>query len=675
MSETREILTTCPRDCYDACGVRVVLRGDAIDRVTGAPDHPANRGSLCGKCTLAYNGAWRDPEQRLLTPLRRAGPKGEGRFEAIGWDEALDEIAGRLNGLIAADRAGDILTAHYTGTCSALANQFPMRFFNAIGATEVEPDTICNLSGHLALGYMLGDSTKGFDPRTAADSTCLIVWGANPSASGPHVDKHWLAEFPGKVIVIDPVRTPTASRADLHLRPFPGSDSALAFGLLHALQARGRFDRAFIDAHTLGADELAADIAAWTPARAAEATGIPEAQILAAADLYAAGPSMLWLGQALCRQPRGGNAFRAAALLPALTGQIGKPGTGLYFLNGKGATRGLDMGQIARADLRSAPTSPISHMDLCGHLEQAPRDKALILWNINIAASNPDQTRLWRALSEESLFTVVLDLFATDSTRFADIVLPAASFLEFDDLAGSYFHLSLGAQAKAVEPMGQSLPNQEIFRRLARHMGLSEPALFEDDGPILDALLAPHGLSFEDLKARGHFYPQDEAAVLWSDLSFPTPSGRIELASAQAEADGLPRTPQPDPDPRPQDDRLRLLSPASPWHMNSSYDNDEGIRRQAGRAEVVLHPADAAARGLATGDRVRLWNDAGALELTVNCSEDVPRGVALSPKGRWPRHEGDGNINRLNPGLRADMGDSTGLHGVEVFAAASGVSA
>ena len=285
VSET-SILTTCPRDCYDSCGIRVVMKGDEIDRVTGDAKHPANRGSLCGKCSLAYNGVWRDPAKRLGKPLKRVGSKGEGRFEEVSWDEALGEVAARLKGLIGAGRAADILTAHYTGTCSIIANQFPMRFFNHIGATEVEPDSICNLSGHVGLGYVLGESAKGFDPRTAKDSRCLVVWGANPSASGPHVDKHWLSEFPGTSIVIDPIRTPTAARADLHLRPFPGTDAALAFGLMNVLMDDGKLDSEFIEAHTVGFDELEPLIDDWTPSRAARATNVSEGEIRAAADAY-----------------------------------------------------------------------------------------------------------------------------------------------------------------------------------------------------------------------------------------------------------------------------------------------------------------------------------------------------------------------------------------------------
>ncbi|MFT5389851.1 MAG: anaerobic selenocysteine-containing dehydrogenase [Gammaproteobacteria bacterium] len=665
MSETY-ITTTCPRDCYDSCGIRVVLNDGKIDRVTGDAGHPANRGSLCGKCALAYNGVWRDENARLSTPLRRIGAKGEGRFEPISWDEALETVAGKLNGLLSAGRHQDIITAHYTGTCSAIANQFPMRLLNVIGATEVDPDSVCNLSGHVALDYVLGESTKGFDPRTARDAQCLVVWGGNPSASGPHVDKHWLAEFGGTVVVIDPIVTPTAKRADIHLRPFPGTDAALAFAMMHALKAQGALDAAFIAAHTVGFEHLEVLIDAWSPERAAEVTGVAPADIVAAAQAYGAGPSLLWLGQALCRGPTGGNAFRAAAMLPAVTGNIGKPGTGLLFLNGKGATRGLDMGYVGRADLRASDSETVSHMDLRERLEQVP-DSALLLWNINIAASNPDQQRLLQALRSPDLFTVVAELFMTDSARYADIVLPAASFLEFDDLVGSYFHLSVGPQAKATEPVGEALPNQEIFRRLARVMDRTESELFESDESVLAHLMAPLGMSFDALKARGTVYPSAEPVVLWADLTFPTPSGKIELASERAAAAGLPLTPIPDPLPRPAGDALRLLTPADEWHMNSSYDNEPRIRQRTPQAQITLNSADASARGLKGGETVTVWNDVGRLTMALRVDDMTPVGVAWAPKGQWPSHATDGlNVNALNSGLRADMGDSTALHGVEV---------
>lgn len=669
MSERSHIRTTCPRDCYDSCGIVVELEAGRVRRVLGDREHPVSRGSLCAKCAIAYNGVWLDPQARLTRPLRRTGPKGEGRFEPVSWDEALNGIAGRLNA-IRAEEPARILTGHYTGTCSVLANMFPMRFFNAIGATEIEPDTICNNAGHVALNYVLGSSAKGFDPRTARDTRCLVVWGCNPSASAPHAHDHWLREQPGRLVVIDPIRTPTAEIADIHLAPLPGTDAILAFGMANVMLHEGLVDEAFIAAHTVGFEALQPLIAATPVARAASVTGVPQSRIEEVARLYAEGPSLLWLGQALQRQASGGNVFRACAMLPALTGNIGRPGAGLYYLNGKGPTRGMDLSVVSRPDLRPAGARSISHMDLVEALDDPARSAALILWNINVVASNPRQRDLRRALMREDLLTVAVDLFPTDSAAYADYVLPAASFLEFDDLVGSYMHLSFGAQAQAAPPMGESLPNQEIFRRLAAAMGLDEPSLQEPDAPILAALMRQTGLGidFETLKKRGTVEVGGEPVVLWQDLKFPTPSGRIELASQRASADGHPATALPLADEPPSDGRLRLLSPASPWHMNSSYDNDARIARRAGPAAVTLNPSDAAARGLKDGALARLFNETGEIRLRVAVSDMTPPGVAYSPKGRWPGRDTNGaNINVLNPGERSDMGDSTAVHGVEVM--------
>jgi anaerobic selenocysteine-containing dehydrogenase len=663
------VRTTCPRDCYDGCGIAVHRRGGVVARVLGDPDHPVSRGGLCGKCAIAYNGVWRDPTARLLRPLRRSGPKGSGKFEPVGWETALSEIAGRLKAIVAETGGQAVLSAHYTGTCSVLANNFPNRFFNRLGATEVEPDTVCNNAGYVALDYLYGTAVKGFDPRTARDARCIMVWGCNPSASAPHVHRYWLPEAPGRKIVVDPVRTETAAAADLHLQLFPGSDAALAYALMHVLARDGRIDRAFIAAHTTGWDEVEPMLATCTPAWGEAETGVPAAQIEAAARIYGEGPSLLWLGQGFQRQPQGGNVMRAAAMLPAITGNIGKPGAGVYYLNGKGATRGLDMGSLGGGELRATPAPRISHMDLAPYLADPAKSRALVVWNMNIAASAPNQGALLAALKREDLLVVVVDPFQTDTADYADYVLPAASFLEFDDLVGSYFHLSLGAQAKAMEPMGESLPNMEIFRRLARAMGWSEPALFESDRAIIDRLMGQGlpGVTFEMLKQKGTLPVSPEPVILHQDLKFPTPSGRIELASARAEADGHPRVARPIADARPAGTRLRLLSPASAWLMNSSYGNDPRISEKIGAMWVELHPDDAAARGLADGAAVALANATGRLEARLRLSTRVPRGVAVADKSRWLKTEaGRANVNALNPGLRSDMGDSTALHGVEI---------
>jgi anaerobic selenocysteine-containing dehydrogenase len=437
MPDAREIIrTTCPRDCFDTCGITVVKRHGVVAHVRGDPHHPVSRGKLCAKCSISYNREWRDPQARLTRPLRRVGPKGAGRFEPISWDTALTVIADHFKAIVASTGPQTILNTHYTGTISLLAFCFPMRFFHRLGATEVTPDTICLMAGVEALNYVYGTALDGFDPRTARDAACIVVWGANPSASGPHAHAHWLAEAPGQVIVVDPVRTPTAQAADLHLQPFPGSDAALAFALLHVLWRDELTDYDFMAAHTVGWNELAPLLPDCTPAWGEAITGVPARLIEQAAHLYGKGPSLLWLGLGLQRQRTGGNVIRACALLPAVTGNLGKPGAGFLYLNWNfnAPYRYLDDAYLTASHLAPSPPPRLSHMDLAACLEAPQRTQALVCWNINIAASNPEQARLRRALTREDLFTVVVELFPTDTTDFADIVLPAASFLEFDDL-------------------------------------------------------------------------------------------------------------------------------------------------------------------------------------------------------------------------------------------------
>jgi anaerobic selenocysteine-containing dehydrogenase len=659
------VLTTCPRDCYDACGILVTVRDGAIRSVRGDPNHPVSRGRLCRKCSIGYNGVFLDPRERLTAPLRRVGRKGEGRFEPFGWDEAIALITSRWRAIAEGPGAHTILNAHYTGTCSLIAGGFGSRFLRRLGATEVDPDSVCNKAGHVALDYMYGTSVTGFDPRTARDTACIMVWGANPSASAPHMHDHWLQEAPGRLVVVDPIRTPTAEIADLHLQPFPGSDAALAFALLHVIVRDGLADRDLLRAHTVGWDELEPELEACTPSWGERATGVPAGLIEQAGAVYGAGPSLLWIGQGLQRQPTGGNVMRAVALLPAVSGNIARPGAGFLYLNDQ-----LEIdGDWLEAPHLGTPPEPISHMDLAGTLEDPARAQSLLCWNINIAASNPQQTRLREALGREDLFTVVIDLFATDTCDYADVVLPAASFLEFDDLVSSYFDLSLSAQVRAADPPGEALPNQEIFRRLAAGMGFDEPELHASDREMIDAMIRQSGVveSFEQLASVGTVPLTAEPVIQFGDLRFETPSGHIEIASAAAEQAGHPRLPQPWSDPRPARGRLRLLSPASAWLMNDSFANDRKIARRIGEAAVTLNPLDAAERGIAAGDRVRMHNEMGELELLAEVSDLVPAGVAYSPKGRWPKREAErANVNLLNDGRKADFGGSTAVHGVEV---------
>ncbi|MBO9532342.1 MAG: molybdopterin-dependent oxidoreductase [Solirubrobacteraceae bacterium] len=668
MPERSVVRTTCPRDCYDACGILVIRDPEGIHAVRGDPDHPISRGKLCRKCTLGYNGVFLDPSARLTEPLLRDGPKGSGGYREASWDEALAVIAERLTAIVEDSGPEAILNTHYTGTFALLGYGYGLRFVNRLGATEVDPDSVCNLAGHLALGYLWGASEDGFDPRTARDAKTILVWGANPSVSAPHQDEHWLGETTADVIVVDPIATGTAKRAALHLQPYPGSDSALAFAMLHVITAEGLADREFLAAHTVGWDELEPTLAACTPAWGEAQTGVPAALIEEAARRYASGPSLLWLGQGMQRQPRGGNAMRSVGLLPAATGNVGRPGTGFLYLNGSD-NRGVDAGAIVGSSLARSERPSISHMDLAGRLEDPARSRALLTWNINVAASNPQQRRLRAAMARDDLFTVAIDVFPTDTTALADVILPAASFLECDDLVLSYFDLSVSAQVKAGDPPGGALPNPEIFRRLAAAMGYDEPELYEPDRTVIDRALSETGLglTFDELAAVGTVPYGAEPVIQFADGVFPTPSGKVEIASAAAEADGQPRLPYPHADPRPEGGALRLLTPASRWSLNDMFANDRKVAGRLGEAWVAIHPLDAAERGVEDGKRVVLANREGTLELVARLSDEVPRGVVLSPKGRWPGREPTGaNVNVLNDGAKADMGEATAVHGVEV---------
>lgn len=669
-SDIKIIATTCPRDCYDGCGVSVITRDGKIATVTGSKEHPSNQGPLCAKCSIAYNGVWRDENARLLHPMRRAGKKGASNYERISWQEALDEIATRLTDIQQTAGAEKIAHTHYTGTCSMLAIEYPCRFFEHIGATEIDPDTICNNAGHVAWNYVFGNSLNGFDPRMIKDSNCVLLWGANPSVTAPHVHRNWLYGNDVKVIVVDPVRHETAAKADIHLQIRPGADAALAYSLLHVIQRDGLLDEDFIQSNVIGYEKVKSAIAKSSPDWGALQTGIPADLIEKAARLYAAGPSIMWLGQGLQRQLRGGNIFRACAMLPAFTGNIGKAGNGVYYLNdtfGIARNKGLSDNYVEEDGDDSSHS--IGQMDLPDALNDPEQIKAFIVWNSNPVASNPAQEKIIEGLSREDLFTVVVDCFPTDTARYADIILPAASFLEFDDLCASYFHLTLGAQVKAMEPLGEALPNQEIFRRLAAAMKLQGDELYEQDEDILRREMEELdiGLSWEELKAKGWAFASPEPLILWADGKYPTPSGKIEIASEQAKKDGLPLAPTPDADDPPEDDHLRLLSPADKYLMNSSYGNDPKILEKLGPATVTINPKDADLRNIVEGDLVSMFNETGKLTLTAKVSDIVPAGTALSTKSRWITHEnGKANVNILHTPHKSDMGESTSVHDTKI---------
>lgn len=670
-SNNREMIkTTCPRDCYDACGIVAVKDNGKLRKIMGDPTHKPTGGALCGKCAIAYNGVFTDHNSRLLTPLKRAGSKGEAQFVAISWTEAISLIKDKIKPLLENSEHSHIYHTHYTGTVSLIAGWYPIRFFNRIGATEVDPDSVCNKAGHEALTYMFGASEEGFDPRTLKDAKCIIVWGANPSHTAPHQNKRWLMQADIPIISIDPIAHATAKASDVHLQLKPGSDAALAFCFMNIARREGLIDDQYLAENSIGFEELEESINAATSERTALLTGLSVDDIEMVGKIYAKGPSMIWLGQGLQRQPRGGNVFRAIATLCVATGNISKPGTGFCYMNGRDI-RGIDVNTIVPDDLKTIGPSPdsISHMDLADALLDKGRTKVFFAWNNNIMASSPEQKKLRQGLAREDLFTVCVELFHTDTTNYADLVLPAASFLEFDDLVVPYFDLTVSAQTKVIEPMGECLPNQEIFRKIASALDLQDEALFESDESILAKCLAATGYegNFEDLKRLGTVELFEETRLQFHDKKFDTPSGKIEIACDAIIQKGMPRLPEPHVDQSTAKGKLRVISPASNWLMNSTYGNDARILKKLGAPSILIHAHDATRMALEEGEMVNVNNATGELQLMIKISDIAQPGVAVIYKGHWPGKDGTkANVNVLNPGLKTDLAESSSVHAIEV---------
>ncbi len=461
----------------------------------------------------------------------------------------------------------------------------------------------------------------------------------------------------------------------MHLQLRPGSDAALAFGFLHIALRDGHIDAPFVSQNVVGWDEVLPSIEQSTPELTAEMTGLAIGDIEAAAAHYCSGPSLIWLGQGLQRQRNGGNIYRSCALLCVGTGNLARPGSGILFLNGPN-TRGADVDYVVGEELGENPKpDPVSHMDLAEVLESGKIADALICWNNNIVASNPEQARLKRALENEELFHVCVELFETDTTAYADYILPAASFMEYDDILFPYFQNTVSAISAVKPAPGDALPNAEVFRRLARAMGFEEEALYEDDRAIIDHVLGESDadISFDELKRVGTKKVYDTPRLQFADLKFATPSGRIEIASETAERDGCSRIPYPHADELPADGRLRVLSPSSEWTLNSSYANDKTIRKRMGPQSIQVNASDASRLNLVDGQAVTLENEVGKLRLQLKVSEAVQQGVAIVPKGNWLKFEdaSGGNINLLNAGEKTDMGESSCVHNIEAHLTAA----
>jgi len=671
-----EHASVCPLDCPDTCSLSVAVESDRIVEVRGSRANPYTAGVICAKVARDFP-AIANGEGRLLTPLRRTGRKGEGRFEPISWEEALDVIHARFTAVIAAHGPQAILPLNYAGPHGMLAYaSMDLRFFHKLGATLLDRKPLC---GGIRTEAWLGTfgAVPGIPPEQVALSKLVIAWGNNVTWSNLHLMPviNTARRRGGKLVVVDPKRTKIAEQADLHLALRPGTDVILAWSITNELERLGGLDHAFIERHVQGFEAYMERARRISLAEAERITGVPRAQITQLAEWYhALSPAAISVGNGLERNQNGGSGIRAIFALPALAGKLGVPGGGL--VNGASFAFPKTMARLQRPDLAPAGTRTVNIVDVGAHLldpSLEPPIKALFIYNHNPVVVHPDQNRLRRALLREDLFIVGADVVMTDSMASCDIVLPASSHFEYDDLYPAYGQHWLQRAEPVIRPRGESLPNTEIFRRLAARFGF--------DGPIFeasDALLMDDAMDSSDPRLGGvrpSLLPTERAlamaihgeeAVLFKNVFPRTPSGRVELASAYLEE----KYGRLLPDYRPYESSypLILISPASDRRITSTFG---GLKASQDPPPLEMHPEDARARGLVDGAAVKIWNDLGEIHLRLKVTEAVRPGVVSTFKGGWLRTSDNGQtVSALCPGHHADISGGACFNDTRVEVAA-----
>lgn len=688
------VVGACPHDCPDTCSILTTVEDGKAIAVRGNPDHPFTRGRLCVKVNNYEERVYSD--KRLLYPLRRVGPKGSKQFQRISWDEAIETIAKRWKSIIATDGAQAILPYSYLGT-QGIINGLNVGdpLFNKLGAT-VSERTFCD-SGSCTAYMMTIGPTPGVDPESFVHSKYILLWACNTLGTNSH---HWpfieqAKKAGAKLVVIDPVRTRTARLADWHIPIRPGTDAALALAMIHVIIKENLVDRDYIDKHTVGYDELAERASTYTPEFAAQETGIPVEDIVKLAREYATTPpAVVRIGVAVERHAGGGQTVRAIACLPGLIGAWKHVGGGLLQLPIWAFPVKWEV--LMRPDLQPEKMRVLNSWRLgpalTGELGFDPPIKALFVYNANPMAMVTEQTKLEQGLEREDLFTVVSEHFLTDTARYADIVLPATTQLEQKDIMFSWGHLYLSYNNPAIEPLGEAVSNIELFRRLAKAMGIEDPSFYRTDDEIIEASLdwtnpVLQGITLEDVKAKGYARLTMPSADDWAphrEGNFPTPTGKCEFKSTitgggnfvvplfrqgyNGDQDGTPVDALPHyipPNENPQTTPalakrypLSLITPKSHAFLNSNYGNLPAQTAQAGEEQsVFLHPDDAEQRGIVAGAPIRVFNDRGAFEAFASISPDVMPGVVMAPAGYWHRsNRKAATVHALTPPAYADLG-------------------
>ena len=659
--------SVCSLDCPDCCSVLVTVENGRGTKLRGNPDHPVTRGFLCGKVAQYLEREYHP--DRLLYPQKRTGAKGEGRFERISWDEALDTIAARLHSIASEFGPEAILPYSYAGNMGFLNNAgMDRRFFHRLGASRLDR-TICSSAGGVGLVQALG-YRYGTEPEQFRQSKLILAWGANILGTNVHL---WpfvteARRNGAKLYVIDPNRNRTGAAADRHYFINPGSDMALALAMMHVIIAENLHDADYVARYTEGFDGLRRRVQQWPPARAAELTGIAADEIVALAREYAGTrPAAIRLNYGVQRSERGATAVRTIALLPALTGSWKEIGGGLQLSTSQAFQ--VNRTGLERPDLQHKALGRearlINMVELGRTLTEAdnPPVKALVVYNSNPAAVAPNSNAVIRGFKREDLFTVVLEQFPTDTADHADILLPVTTFLENTDLYLAYGHYYLQLARPALEAPGECRSNVAIFRDLALRMGFDDPCFRDSEDDMIRTLLdSPHpflaGITLErlerELSVRLNVAPEGQPYLPFAEGNFGTPDGKCHL-----DFDALEYVP---PIESRHGDRalnarypLELISPKNDDSMNSTF----GHRGAVDRDTATLHIAreDAAARGIASGDHVRIFNDRGSFTLEANVDGRVRAGVVCAPSVRWPKSSpGRRNVNAVTSERLTDYG-------------------
>jgi anaerobic selenocysteine-containing dehydrogenase len=668
----RRLKVVCPHDCPDTCVMTVDVEDGRAVSIGGDPEHRFTQGFLCAKVNHYLERVY-SPD-RLLFPLKRLGKKGEGRFARISWDEALDLIAERFRAIAGEHGPQAILPYSYAGNMGLLSYaSMDRRFFHALGASRLDR-TICASAGFRGLETTLGKA-MGFDPEAVVHARLILAWGANIVSSNVHL---WplieeARQRGAQLVTIDPFRSRTAERSDRHLALMPGTDGALALGMMHVIFRDGLEDRDYLERYTVGADALRERVRDWTPARAAETTGLSAADVEWLAREYATRhPSAIRLNYGLNRHAGAGMAVRAIASLPAVVGAWRHPGGGV-LLSCSG-TFPVNSPALERPDLQPHPTR-LLNMSQIGRIlldpSLSPPVKAVFVYNSNPLAVAPEQEKVRAGFAREDLFTVVHDLFQTDTADFADVVLPATTTLEQYDIHKAYGHLYLSLNRPAIAPLGEAKANTEVFRLLAARMGLAHPALGESDEDMARQALRwehPHlsGLSFEDLEREGTLRLRVPDPFLpFAEGGFPTPSGKCELFSERLKDEGLDPVPDyipPRENPRSAPERARrfplaFISPPAHHFLNSTFSAQPTLMRRESEPVLFVHPDDAAARGIDDGDTARVFNDRGEFVARAEVSDAARPGVVVGLSIWWPKlSPGGRNANAVTSQELTDMG-------------------